>query len=310
MAKRRRKLPAKRPLGNHRRTRISLAEVLSQASRRAHEQANRPSGRREMKSVWAAIAASHGEEYSDTLGGSKLWLRWLLAAVLLPFCWVTTWTFLSRFSDATVERGFWQTKEFLCFSGGVLIMLLGFGFRRIQVPLLYIYVLGHELTHALFVILFFGKVTDFSAKTTGGYITTNKSNLIIALSPYFVPFWSVVIALSYGLLRHFVVLGPWWEPGFYVWIGLTWTFHMVWTIWMLPRDQPDLKEHGRFFSLVIIYLANLLLLVALLCVAADSPWQDSRGFAMDWLRYAATSADAVWRWCLQAVSDFRSTGKF
>ncbi len=290
---------------------MSLKDVLSQASRRAREQANRPSGRREMKSVWASVAATHEEDdINDSLSVLGLLLRWFLAVVLLPFCWVTTWTFLSRFSDATLERGFWQTQQFQWFSVGVVLMLLGFGWRIIQGPLLYLYVLGHELTHALFVILFLGKVTDFSANRSGGYITTNKSNLIIALSPYFVPFWSVVVALSYGLLRHFVVLGKWWEPGFYGVIGLTWSFHMVWTVWMLPRDQPDLKEHGRFFSLVIIYLANLLLLVALLCVAAESPWQDARAFAMEWLRYAATSADTIWRWALQAIGDLHAYGKF
>jgi len=262
-----------------------------------------------MKSVWASVAATHEEgDFNDSLSVPGLLLRWLLAAVLLPFCWVTTWTFLSRLSDA--HGGFWQTQQFQWFSGGVVCMFIGFFWRLIQVPLLYLYVLGHELTHALFVILFLGKVTDFSAKTTGGYITTNKSNLIIALSPYFVPFWSVVVTISYGLLRHFVVLGRWWEPGFYAVIGLTWTFHMVWTVWMLPRDQPDLQEHGRFFSLVVIYLANLLLLVALLCVAAESPWQDAYAFAMDWLRYAATSADTIWRWAWRAIDDLHAYGKF
>jgi hypothetical protein len=39
---------------------------------------------------------------------------------------------------------------------------------------------------------------------------------------------------------------------------------------MIPRDQPDLKENDTFFSLVIIYLANVLLLCGMLCLSAKS----------------------------------------
>src|SRR5690606_403472 len=129
---------------------------------------------------------------------------------------------------------------------------------------LYLYVLGHELTHALFVVLFRGKVTDFHVSTEGGYITTNKTNLMIALSPYFVPFWSVVAALLFVAARHGFGLSGVWDKFFYAVVGLTWTFHMVWTLWMIPRDQPDLKENGTFLSLVVIFLANLLIVVALM----------------------------------------------
>lgn len=98
--------------------------------------------------------------------------------------------------------------------------------------------------------IFRGKVTAFHVSVEGGYITTNKSNLVIALSPYFVPFWSVVLAVIYGLARIFAEPNPAWDLAFYAAMGLTWTFHMVWTLWMIPRDQPDLRENGIFLSLV------------------------------------------------------------
>jgi hypothetical protein len=79
---------------------------------------------------------------------------------------------------------------------------------------------------------------------------------------------------------------------------------------MLPRDQPDLKENGTFLSLVVIYLANILVLVGLLCVAAESPWQHTREFAMEWVRHAATWGDVFLRWADQAVTDFRAAGRF
>jgi hypothetical protein len=175
---------------------------------------------------------------------------------------------------------------------------------------LYLYVFGHELTHAAFVVLFRGRVTDFHVSTEGGYITTNKTNLVIALSPYFVPFWSVIGALAYAVLRLSADLKPGWDQAFYAVMGVTWTFHMVWTLWMIPRDQPDLKENGTFLSLVVIYLANLLVLVLLLCLAAESPLRDARDFAMEWLRHAATGGDAVWRWLHGLADGFMSRGNW
>ena len=68
---------------------------------------------------------------------------------------------------------------------------------------------------------------------------------------------------------------------------------MLWTLWMIPRDQPDLRENGTFLSLVIIYLANLLLLVLLLCAAHDAPLSSAREFGMDWMRNAVMGGLAV-----------------
>ena len=310
MAKRHSNKSPRRSVDNQRRTRISFAEALSSANRRAHEQANRRSGRRELKYVRAVIDDT---DWSAEAGPIEwLWrvLRWLAALLLLPLCWVTMWTLLSRFSHATVEQGFWQTAAFWYFATGVLLMVGWFWSGLLQPFFLYLYVLGHELTHVLFVFAFRGRVTDFHVSTRGGYITTNKTNMVIALSPYFVPFWAVIGALLYALLRVFVVLTPAWDLVFYALMGVTWTFHMVWTLWMIPRDQPDLRENGTLLSLVVIFLANLLALVLLLCVAGDSPWGNMREFGMEWVRHAVTWGDALWRMALQGITELRAAGKF
>ena len=295
---------------NQRRTKLSFAEMLSSANRRAHEQANRRSGRRDLKSVRAVIEATD----LDADFGSVEWLRrltrWLVALLLLPVCWVTMWTLLSRFSHATTEQAFWKAAEFWYFSTGALVMAGWFWSGLLKSFFLYLYVLGHELTHAVFVVLCRGKVTDFHVSSQGGYITTNKTNLVIALSPYFVPFWAVVGALLYAALRFCLSLSPVWDLVFYAAIGVTWTFHLLWTLWMLPRDQPDLQEHGTLLSLVVIYLANLLVLVALLCLAEQSPLHNLRDFAMEWLRHSATWGDVLWRAALRAVSGWRAAARF
>jgi hypothetical protein len=62
--------------------------------------------------------------------------------------------------------------------------------------------------------------------------------------------------------------------------------------------------------LVVIYFANLLVLVGLLCLAEDSPLHNTREFAMEWLRYAATWSDTSWRWVVRTFAELRSFGKF
>jgi hypothetical protein len=37
---------------------------------------------------------------------------------------------------------------------------------------------------------------------------------------------------------------------------------------MIPKKQTDLTDHGTFFSLVVIYLMNLLLLSVMLALAS------------------------------------------
>jgi len=52
---------------------------------------------------------------------------------------------------------------------------------------------------------------------------------------------------------------------------------------------------GTFLSLVIIYMANLLVMIALFCVAAPSPLQSLLDFSSEWLRYAVTAGDDIYR---------------
>jgi hypothetical protein len=307
--KRRSPVSARRPLENQRRARASFAEVLSSANNRAHEQANRKGGNRSKRYVWVADAADL-EENMEPSEWPKRIVRWSLATLLLPFCWVTTWTFLSRFSQATVHQDFWKSEEFWYFATGALVMIGWFWSGLLQTFFLYLYVLGHELTHAVFVKLYRGKVSEFHVSADGGYITTNKTNLVIALSPYFVPFWSVIAALFYVGLRFSAGLSPAWDRLLYATMGVTWTFHMVWTLWMIPRDQPDLKENGTYLSLVVIFFANILVLVGLFCLAEKSPVQNVRDFGMEWLRHAATWSDILLRWGNRTLLELRAAGRF
>lgn len=310
MEKRRVKTRNKAAASNVRRTEPSFFELLGDVNRRAHEHANQRSGKRSTRSIRAAISNSAPILEEEETALSKRVIRWSIAVLLLPFCWVTAWTFLLRFEQMTVKHGFWQSAEFWYFATGILLMVGWFASGLLKSFFLYLYVLGHELTHAFFVVIYRGKVTDFHVSTKGGYITTNKTNLMIALSPYFVPWWSCVTVSAFVLLRLFFDLSKPWDLALYGIMGLTWTFHVVWTIWMIPRDQPDLRENGTFLSLVVIFFGNLLVLVGLLCLAANSPLDSFKDFGREWLTNAATWSDMGLRALQRSLEELRAFGKF
>ena len=125
-----------------------------------------------------------------------------------------------------------------------------------------------------------GRVSRFRIGRDGGHVVTNKANFWIALAPYFFPLYSILAIGIYGGLSLFVDVHPY-GRWLYAAIGVTWAFHFTFTCWMIPKNQTDLSDQGTFFSLVVIYLMNLLLLSVMLIVA--SPQITFAGFAMDLL---------------------------
>jgi hypothetical protein len=92
-------------------------------------------------------------------------------------------------------------------------------------------------------------------------------------------------------------------------IGASWAFHLAWTLWMIPRDQPDLSDTGTFLSLVLIYFGNLLVLIGLLCFASPHPIESLRNFGYSWISTAATWGHAAIRWAegfLRDLPEFRA----
>ena len=125
---------------------------------------------------------------------------------------------------------------------------------------MWIYVVGHELTHALWAWLFGGKVKGFKATANGGHVVVTKSNFLIALAPYFFPIYTLAVVLVFGL-------GNWlWDWRSYrVWvhllIGVSYAFHVTLTWHVLKTRQSDIIEQGYLFSGVVIWLGNALVLV-------------------------------------------------
>jgi len=275
--------------------RESLGDLFRHARHEAERKSNMRRGRRSSMMARAAIAETAP---SYDLGFAELnWTQrcttWAKALMLLPFIFITVKTLMQPTNDADFMHHFWRSKELLFFGIGVVLMLGWFWSRLFSQHFLYFYVLGHELTHALFVYLSLGRVSDLRVSTEGGYILTNKSNLLIALSPYFIPFWSLVILSLSGFAIFFFGPLPHGDDVLLLLLGGTWCFHLVWTLWMIPRDQPDLQEHGTLFSLMIILLANLIVLTGMACIT--SPALEFSQFGYRWWNNAEDILRAGYR---------------
>lgn len=208
----------------------------------------------------------------------KRWVKFFVALFLLPPAWILTQTFFTAFARTTVQDRFWITGEFWFFSLGVVLWLVAFfGLPR---PLL-LYVFGHELTHAIWVLLMGGRVHQFRVTRQGGHILADRTNTWIALAPYFFPIYSVLAIGVYGVCALFFDVTPY-RYLLYCIIGATWAFHLSFTFWMITKGQPDLLYGGTFFSLLIIYLLNLALLVVMLVLA--SPQVTWAGFGRELLQ--------------------------
>lgn len=132
------------------------------------------------------------------------------------------------------------------------------------------YVMAHELTHALWALLFGARIRKMRVSATGGSVSLSKTNLLITLAPYFFPFYTVLVLLLRWLVGCFVQPVP--LP--YVWlflVGLTWGFHLCFTVQSLLTRQPDILEYGRILSYAVIYIFNMLgILLWLICTTSIS----------------------------------------
>jgi hypothetical protein len=192
------------------------------------------------------------------------WVKFVVGLFLLPLALVLSQTFFTVFARTTIHDEFWRTAEFWFFSLGLVIWLVAFlGLPR---PL-WIYVFGHELTHAIWVLLQGGRVSEFRITRSGGHILSDRINTWIALAPYFFPIYSLLVIAIYGAAGLFWDVTPL-RPVLYMLVGATWGFHISFTLWMIPKGQTDLTYGGTFFSVVVIYILNLIVLAIFLIAAS------------------------------------------
>ena len=241
--------------------------------------------------------------YECGVSGFELKVRRAIGLLLLlPLSVVMVFALMVQLHNAAPvvsNIDFWQSIPVWYSVLGALVFLSLKYFRLVEAILIYTYVLGHELTHALAALMCFGKVDAVSVDIDGGYVDTDKDNIFVSLAPYFLPLWMLVwmaVLFVANWIYPFEAYLPWFYAGF----GFWWSFHVYWTLWVIPREQPDLIENEVVFSFMIIMLANIaFLLLVLRCfgvITFHGYLADFKACAIE--IYTSYSELLVWLWQL------------
>ena len=196
----------------------------------------------------------------------KAFLRLLTGVCLLPACYAAAlvlWD--SIILAAGAVGGF--TVEAMSLLGGILAFT--FCWMALSHPVK-TYVLGHELTHAIWAVMFGAKASDVRVGEKGGSVRLTKTNVFITLAPYFFPFYTFIVIIAalitYAFIRPLPCLALWMFL-----VGFTWAFHALFTVETLMQRQPDVKTYGRLFSWTFIFIANIIII--LLWLLATTPME-------------------------------------
>ena len=185
----------------------------------------------------------------------KKFALFLLAVAALPLVWGVCAALPGLFALAPAnDDGAIFSAEAMGLLAGMLAELALWVAFPVPVRL---YVLGHEMTHAMVGMLFGAKPSNLRVTVRGGSVLLTKSNVWITLAPYFVPFYTVLVVLAALAVRLW--LGR--LPCAWAWtfaVGFTYAFHFLFTIRSLRQEQPDIHEYGRLFSWELIFLLNAL----------------------------------------------------
>ncbi len=180
------------------------------------------------------------------------WCKTIVAVLLLPICFgagSSLWMVLKASGSADT---FWVA--FLSGAACWLVIYL-----MLPKPM-WVYVFGHELTHALWTWLLGGRVKKFKASSKGGHVVVTKDNFIIALAPYFFPLYAVLVVLVFLVGQRL-----WdWRPyvvWFHLLLGVAYAFHVTLTWHILQSSQSDITDQGYLFSAVVIFLGNVTVLL-------------------------------------------------
>ncbi len=168
--------------------------------------------------------------------------------MLLPFCI----GFTRQLATTVFTVRYKPDIPYYFLAGGLFYLCIHFLFKK---PVL-TYVIGHELTHALFALLFGGSVKSLRASSRGGRVTLTKSNFIITLAPYFFPLYTALAIILYWTASAADVRGVTTDILIFL-SGATFTLHLILTFVFLQTDQNDIREEGAIFSYPLIYLFNI-----------------------------------------------------
>lgn len=184
-------------------------------------------------------------------------IKFFYGVLLLPMCYVLLSTLIF-----VISKVVWNNHLVQHFIFGVVtyVFIHFFLYKPIS-----IYVLSHELVHVISAYLCGSKIKKVRISTNRGSVNVDKVNTFIALSPYFVPLYSILVVLLWFVIRYLFKVGI--SVGLLsFFLGLTLAFHIILTVHAIYLGQQDLKISGWLFSAVLIFTLNCIILITLFSV--------------------------------------------
>lgn len=129
----------------------------------------------------------------------------------------------------------------------------------------YLSTFEHEITHALFAVLTFHKVTSMKTSWHDGGSTTfqGRGNWLVTIAPYFFPTVSIILAALLWLVPESLLM---WANAL---LGASLAYHFTSTWLETHFRQTDLNKASLPFSLMFLPTANVALYGLLFAFAAD-----------------------------------------
>lgn len=180
------------------------------------------------------------------------WAKMIIAIALLPLCIGAAqalWLVIQRSGSA-------DTTWVPFLAGAACWVVI---FLALPKPM-WIYVLGHELTHAVWAWLFGAQVKKLKVTSSGGHVIITKTNFLIALAPYFFPLYAVIVVAVFAI-GHLIWNWHSFLALFDLFLGAAYAFHISLTAHILKTQQSDITDQGYLFSAVIIFLGNISVLL-------------------------------------------------
>jgi len=198
------------------------------------------------------------------------WCKTIIAIALLPVCAGAAWALWRVLKASGNADTIWVPAG----AGAACWLAI---YLLLPKPM-WVYVFGHELTHALWTWAMGGRVKKFKASATGGHVVVTKTNFVIALAPYFFPLYALLVVAFFAAGQRI-----WDWRNFAVWfhllLGAAYSFHLTLTWHILKSRQSDITEQGYLFSAMVIFLGNVCVL--LLAIPLLVP-QVTVGTALRW----------------------------
>lgn len=179
-------------------------------------------------------------------------LKTIIAFLMLPLVLISLYELIKLFLDFAIKSNMIIAPFWI----GVIVYFL---FQIIFFKPMRTYVFGHELTHAITGLLSGAQIKKIRVSKGRGSVTLTKDNILISLSPYFIPFYSLIIIIVYLMLGWFTDTKPLY-PYYLFLAGFSLSFHFALTFYAITIGQEDLKSHGVFFSFVFICFINCIII--------------------------------------------------